>query len=763
MMMLRMSGTIFLTFLFQLIHAQTTKLWTGGASGTWSVFSNWSPSGTPAGNDTVIINTDATILLDINLNLGGLRILNNANVVLNAPASRDVLLYGTQENSPALLVESGAILTMLTSGASGAFHMAFASSAKAWINGTLICKGNSPSGDARLEGDVAGTNRIYINGIYLSDENSGNLTGDTRNLFFNAGSTYQLNDNGGLIPNAFFDSLSTIKITGTTNAQPTFLTSGFSDKYYGSIIYDGGKQTADINLSISSSVNYKSIVKGSFQVSGSNGRKLYMATNLRNFFVWNDFIIGNESKVILAGGSLFQMSVFGNFSIEKGSRLDLTEGANNTDTVNIGGNLSIAGQVNGGGYLHLNGNKGKQSIIETPDGVLQGTSLNLVINNVSGVRLLSDLFLPHSLILKEGIIETGPLYTISMTDGSAGIFDASGNSYINGNLSRATGLPVRYQFPVGDEFTYRPVDLQPCCSTLSTFTVSYVGENPYTTIGSTIAQPLTGISNTEYWHVTGDGRATLIIPLSGTVSASPRNPIESDTLMIATWSSSNEWQPVYNPAGILFPGTISSGELISGDLSTGGPFDAAYTIAYRADVLPIKLFSFDATRQADIISLQWVTDGLENNGWFEVMQSSDARHYESVSRIKSIVGQTQYNFLVRVADNATKYFKLKIIDGDGRITFSNVVVVQINSNPDIRLQPNPATSSTNLHIISTMSGTINARIYSQDGRLVLNKAFLIIGGFNQFPLQLGQLSKGMYEVQVWQDKRLLSAISLIKQ
>ncbi len=115
---------------------------------------NWSPSRTPRGNDTVIINQDANIALDINLTLGGLRILNNASVTLDAPANRDVLLFGSTQSSPALLVEEGCNFTMFTSGASGAFHMAFAIFAKAWINGSFTCRGNTENGDARLEADM---------------------------------------------------------------------------------------------------------------------------------------------------------------------------------------------------------------------------------------------------------------------------------------------------------------------------------------------------------------------------------------------------------------------------------------------------------------------------------------------------------------------------------------------------------------------------------------------------------------------------------
>lgn len=746
----------------QVGKAQKNKLWIGGSSGTWSVAGNWSPSGTPSGNDTVIINNSANILLDINLTLGSLRIINNATVTLDAPANRDVLLYGTTAISPALLIETGSTFTMLTSGATGAFHMAFASSAKAWINGTLICRGNSASGDARLEADVAGTNRIYVNGKYISDTNSGNLTGDTRTLFFNAGSVYELNDNGGLVPNALYDSLSTIKITGSKNAPPTFLTSGFSDKYYGSIIYDGSKQTTDINLSISTSTIYKSIIKGSLSITNTNGFKLFLATNLRNFYVWNDFNISDMSYVVMANGSIAQMWVTGDFSIDYGNTLYMNLGFNPTpiDTLSIGGDLVINGSVySHTGPLNLNGTNGKQSITAAIGG-LSGPEFNVVINNVSGIQLLTDFTIPYNLYLIDGIIETGPLYKLFMFDGGARIEQASSKSYINGNLTWATNTSNPYYFPVGDSQRFRPVEIQPCCSTANAFTVRYEHNNPYTDIGSEIAKPLTGISNTEYWHVSGGDKARLIIPLDGPVSASPRNPIESDTLMIAKWAATSEWQPVYNPDGIIYPGTSTNGMLVSGEL-TG--LNSSFTIAFRADILPIRLISFKAMIQNNATAIQWITDGLETNGFFDVMKSNDGRNFSTIQQIKTIQGQTNYQYTDNLLQKGNQFYKLKMTDGDGKVAYSDVASVSYNGKAVIRIRPNPVRTNAMLVYDAATAGTITAKIFNPSGQLMLHQSMNVAIGENNIPLDLSELAAGSYQLQILQNGTVIQTVPLIKQ
>lgn len=758
---------IMLLFCLQNIHAQN-KIWIGGSSGTWSVASNWNPSGTPGGNDTVTINQDANIALDINLTLGSLRILNNASVTLDAPANRDVLLFGNTQSSPALLIEDGCNFTMLTSGASGAFHMAFASFAKAWINGTLTCRGNSVNGDARLEADNGGTNKIYINGTYLSDVNSGNLIGDTRNLFFNAGSVYQLNDNGGLIPNALYDSLSLIKITGTKNSQPVFLTSGFTDNYYGSILYDGSQQTADINLSISTNATYKSIVKGDFDVINTKGLNLYLATNLRNFYIQNNFTIGTECQVKLGNGSIAQMWVNGDFTLGENSTLYLNGGLNidGNDSLSVGGNVDINGEfIASMGHLQLNGTNGKQFITQNISGRLFGTGSDLIINNPSGVELLSDLNTPFNLILKNGNIETGPSFTVYLfyfeTDPE--IFEASSKSYINGNLSRSISTNNRTNFPVGDGLRFRPIDVQPCCSTFgggSGYRVTYFHNNPYTTIGSEIAKPLTGISNTEYWNVSG-GLGKVYIPLDGVVTASPRDPIESDTLLIAAWSDADKWEQVYTADGIIYPGTSTIGELVSGSINSG--VDRKFTIAFRADILPIRLIAFVASINNNTAHITWTTDGLESNGFFEIMKSSDSRNFVSVAKLQTVKGQANYSFIDNDLSTGIQYYKLKMTDAEGKISCSEISSVNYINKAIIKLQPNPAHQTSLLFIESETEGIILIKVFNTLGQLVQEQKNFIRVGENTITLQLQNIAVGNYQVQVSENASLLKTFQLIKR
>ena len=435
------------------VSAQT-KTWIGGASGTWSIPANWSPAGTPAGADTVIFNSSAVVSLDINLTLGSLRVINNSSVELNAPATRDITLYGTTENSPAMLIENGSTFTMSTG--NSAFHISFASAAKAWINGTMICKGTSAGGDARLQADVTGTNRIYINGTYLSDVNSGNIFGDTRTLFFNAGSIFQLNDNGGTVPNASWDSLSSIKLTGVTTAAPVFLTSGFTDTYYGSIEYDCPNQSNDVNLSIATSSTYSSFVRNNFAIKNTGSKKLSLATNLHNFYVKGNFEASGPFATVSMGNGAFGqsvMEVWGNFTVAPGNTFSMQDNADGKDTLRIKGNLAIGGTISSNstapGLLELNGVTQQQVL----NSFSLPSAINLRINNAAGILLSPHAFTTAGkLYLTSGIVYANsyisPGFSITNADINA-VDGGSASAYIEGYISRSINTIGDYNFPLG--------------------------------------------------------------------------------------------------------------------------------------------------------------------------------------------------------------------------------------------------------------------------------------------------------------------------
>lgn len=755
--------------MFSLSVSAQTKTWIGGAAGTWSAAANWSPSGTPVSTDTVIFNSNAAVSLDINLTLGSLRIINNANVELNAPATRDITLYGTSEASPALLVENGSTFIMSTG--SSAFHMSFATAAKAWINGMMICKGTSAGGDARLQADVIGTNRIYINGTYLSDVNSGNISGDTRTLFFNAGSVFQLNDNGGTVPNANWDSLSTIKLTGVTSSAPVFLTSGFSDTYYGSIEYDCSSQANDVNLSIATSSTYKSFVRGNFSIKNTGLRKVSLATNLRNFFIKGNFEVAGPSAVVSMGNGAFGqsvMEVWKNFTVASGNTFSMQDNADGKDTLRIGGDLNIAGTItsnsNAAGLLELNG--AAQQQILSSFSIL--STINLKINNAAGIMLKPNSFsTAGKLYLTSGIVYansfSSPGFNILNTDINA-IEGGSANSYIDGYISRSVNTGSEYNFPVGRGGRYRPCVMIPATSDAAVYNAEYFDVSA--TSAGWVTNPLAGTCNTEYWQIkTSVNNARIKLSLDGVLQALPRNPNASDTLVLAKYIDLG-WQNISDDAGKLYPGNASSGDVLSGVIDLSSSSGSAVTFGFIADVLPIRLISFSVNKKDNKSALiKWTTDGLEDKGSFELMRSTDGRNFISIKTVPAVLNKTDYSFIDNNLPAGMSYYKLKMTDRDNKITWSDVrTVVNIKSGIYIiSVSPTATTSNTTVKIFSENENKGTLLICNTHGAVVQSININLLKGETNISINAGALAKGLYKVFIITANGKTGAADMIRE
>lgn len=756
-----LAAIIFIVFVNQAFGG--TKVWVGGASGTWSNSANWSPSGTPFGTDTVIFNDNTVVSLDINLTLGSLRVLNFATVELNAPAARDIVLYGSTQESPGLLIDNGSTLIMSTG--SSAFHMSFALGAKGWINGTMICKGTSTSGDARLETDNLGTNRIYINGTYRSDKNSGNLIGDTRTLFFNSGSALELNDNGGTVPTANYDKNSIINITGVVTSAPVFLTSGFTDTYYGGIIYDCPLQANDINLSIATSSTYKSILKGSFMVRNTNAKKLSMATNLRNFFVNESFDITALNAVISMGNGSFGQSVMtvgGTFNIlEPSTTFNMQENATGNDTLRIGSWLDIKGTLtsnsSSAGLLELNGSA-QQWI--TASGSVTG-NINVRLNNAAGASLITDLSLPHQLDLVSGIIQTNSnVLTIWDADLNA-ITNASATTFVDGVLSRNTTPGLAYSFPVGQGTKYRNITLTSGAAGESEFNVAYFNVDPNIEVSSTLNAPLNALCNTEYWDVYSatSQPASIKLSLDGGIQSSPVNPLETDSIVISSYNGTG-WEPALN-SSVLFPGNSVTGELTA---ESGNAEKKQYSFGIKGNALPIKLISFNAYRkETNTAAIEWVTDGTEDRGNFEVLRSADGRNFTSIASIKAIYGKTKYSATDYALQKGISYYKLKMKDGDGAITYSSIASVAEAGNDIIILSVRPTIVQSTATVLLQAPEDNKATIIIYDvlGNAVIKMNVVLLNGNNNIRFNLDALPAGNYKLRVISEKYAPQTVELI--
>ncbi|MEI8059706.1 MAG: T9SS type A sorting domain-containing protein [Ferruginibacter sp.] len=174
--------------------------------------------------------------------------------------------------------------------------------------------------------------------------------------------------------------------------------------------------------------------------------------------------------------------------------------------------------------------------------------------------------------------------------------------------------------------------------------------------------------------------------------------------------------------------------------------------------LPVKYSSFDAAAANSVVTLNWVTEQEINNDHFEVERSFDGTNFSTVAIVLdgfATGSQKSYKVKDNAAELATKavaYYRLKQIDNNGRITYSNVLTVRLQSKTsDVKMQvsPNPFVENLNIQFSSTVNAKAQVQVLSVNGQKVFTQQTTITKGSNSIQVQgLSKLIPGMYIAQL---------------
>ena len=126
----------------------------------------------------------------------------------------------------------------------------------------------------------------------------------------------------------------------------------------------------------------------------------------------------------------------------------------------------------------------------------------------------------------------------------------------------------------------------------------------------------------------------------------------------------------------------SSGKLTGtfDSVNIPGSYSVVYTpnavLVVKRTVLPLKLLSFKALMQGTSVQLVWNTVAEYNSDRFEVERSSDGSNFKMTGVLRATgdsIHQTAYTFLDRQPANGMNYYRLKMIDKDGRFEYSPIM------------------------------------------------------------------------------------------
>lgn len=200
------------------------------------------------------------------------------------------------------------------------------------------------------------------------------------------------------------------------------------------------------------------------------------------------------------------------------------------------------------------------------------------------------------------------------------------------------------------------------------------------------------------------------------------------------------------------PGNVvAQNELSSDGGQTTYPYlspEAGLPLALGASgsALPVQFTNFSAQCSDKATNLSWTTANEKDNAYFEVQKSTDGTTWTGIGRING-AGSTNSTRSYQFADQSggAAQYRIKQVDKDGAVAYSTVVRTSCSSSSFyVKLYPVPARDRLNVTINLDKAVKTNVYVVDNNGRVVMSLPITMNKGFNNFLLDVSQLSQGQY-------------------
>jgi Zn-dependent metalloprotease len=170
---------------------------------------------------------------------------------------------------------------------------------------------------------------------------------------------------------------------------------------------------------------------------------------------------------------------------------------------------------------------------------------------------------------------------------------------------------------------------------------------------------------------------------------------------------------VYNGANASAPvlGQFSGTTIPSPVIATGGRMfvtflsdealrSGGWTANYTSTTLPLNLLEFKVNYLGTEVSLKWITTSEVNTKDFIVARSKDGNTWTDLGSVTALntSGTNNYSFNDLQPIQGINYYRLKMVDKDGKFTYSPIRTINITKNnlPFV-IAPNPASTFATIY------------------------------------------------------------------
>ena len=187
-----------------------------------------------------------------------------------------------------------------------------------------------------------------------------------------------------------------------------------------------------------------------------------------------------------------------------------------------------------------------------------------------------------------------------------------------------------------------------------------------------------------------------------------------------------------------------------------GRIDAYQAFLLALSMIPVELASFTATANENSVTLNWTTATEKNNSGFSIERKTplDERWIEVgfVPGFGTTTERKSYTFTDANISMASYSYRLKQIDFDGTVEYSNEVFAEVSVPKNFALlqnYPNPFNPSTTIEFSIPQGSNVSIEVFNVIGELVASLVNQSLdAGYHRFNFNASNLPSGTYVYQL---------------
>lgn len=183
--------------------------------------------------------------------------------------------------------------------------------------------------------------------------------------------------------------------------------------------------------------------------------------------------------------------------------------------------------------------------------------------------------------------------------------------------------------------------------------------------------------------------------------------------------------------------------------------DICLSVCTNCAALPLHQLELRSYLQGNNVSLKWVAENEMGTESFVVERSTDGVNFSQIaSRAPSgpLNTPTEYqqsDDIQSLSSASVVYYRIKAIDREGRIAYSNIATVRLNKTAGVQVWPNPFGDFVNITYNSSASTKVDVSVVNSLGKVVKQSNYSVSRGLNQISVNgLETLSSGIYFIRI---------------